>query len=234
MSTLLILSLAPVAIIAFYIYNRDLYDKEPAKLLLRGLLWGALVCFPASSIEKFLVQFNSSPFYEAFVVAGFTEEMLKYLALYFLIWKNEEFNEKFDGIVYGVYVALGFAGLENILYVMEGGLGTAITRAVTAVPAHAIFGLTMGYYFGMAKFDETNRTSYIIKSIIFPIILHGLYDYCLMTSYTWLTALFIPYVIFLWIHAFKKLKSVEQAPLDENEDEDDNYNYRGQKWIIKP
>ena len=145
MSTLLILSLAPVAVIAFYIYNRDLYDKEPVKLLLRGLLWGALVCFPASSIEKFLVQFNSSPFYEAFVVAGFTEEMLKYLALYFLIWKNEEFNEKFDGIVYGVYVALGFAGLENILYVMEGGLGTAITRAVTAVPAHAIFGLTMGY-----------------------------------------------------------------------------------------
>ena len=91
--------------------------------------------------------------YTAFVVAGFTEELMKYLAFYFFFWQERNFNEKFDGIIYAVYISLGFAAVENILYVFSGGMGVGFVRAFTAVPAHALFGISMGYYFGLARFD---------------------------------------------------------------------------------
>ena len=91
--------------------------------------------------------------YTAFIVAALTEEGMKFLAFYFFFWKNRNFNERFDGIVYAVYISLGFAGIENILYVFTGGYSVGVIRALTAVPAHALFGIVMGYYFGMAKFN---------------------------------------------------------------------------------
>ena len=120
---LLILSLAPVLIIAGYIYFRDKYEKEPIKLLLFALLAGGLTVIPILFVERFLDSFTDSfygllsPAWNAFVVAAFTEELFKFIALYLLIWKSAEFNEKFDGIVYDVFVSLGFAAVENVLYV---------------------------------------------------------------------------------------------------------------------
>lgn len=211
---LLILSLAPVVMIAGYIYFRDKYEKEPIRLLLLALLAGAISVIPILLVEGFLAKFtNSFPgllaaAWKAFVVAAFSEELFKYIALYLLIWRSREFNEKFDGIVYASYVSLGFAAVENVLYVTGGGVQTGIMRAITAVPAHAIFGITMGFYFGMAKFYQKHRAELKAKALVYPIVLHGIYDFILFTGIRWLTIVFVGFVIFLYFSGFKRMKTL--------------------------
>jgi len=118
---LLILALAPVFVIALYVYYRDKYEREPIWLLLKALGLGCLITVPVIFVERFLsaqmpeLSHTGTAFYDAFLVAGFTEELFKYLAFIFLIWTNKNFNEKFDCIVYAVFISLGFAGIENIL-----------------------------------------------------------------------------------------------------------------------
>lgn len=214
---ILLASLAPVFIILFYIYFRDKYDKEPLGMLLKALLGGILIILPVIFVERHLS--SLSPFagkvgaaaWHAFAVAGFTEEVFKYLALYLLIWKSPSFNEKFDGIVYAVFVSLGFAAVENVMYVMEGGLQTAAIRAITAVPAHAIFGVTMGYYLGIAHMYEELRKQYLLRAIAIPVLLHGIYDFILMVEIGWLLILFIPYVVLLYVMGIKKMKALSNA-----------------------
>ena len=228
---LLIISLAPVIIIAAYIYFRDKYEKEPFRLLLFALIAGALTVIPVLFLERFLDQFTVNFYgllaaaWKAFVVAAFSEELFKYIALYLLIWRSPEFNEKFDGIVYAVYVSLGFAGVENVLYVMEGGFSTGIMRAVTAVPAHAIFGITMGFYFGLAKFYEKERGSLKRKALLYPILLHGIYDFILFTGIAWLTIVFIGFVVFLYISGLRRMKELSKQSIYKTD-----YNLLNQKF----
>ena len=224
---ILLASLAPVFIILFYIYFRDKYEKEPLSLLIKSVVAGILVVLPVIFVERLLLGLMP-PFgkvaaaaYHAFVVAGSTEEVFKFLALYLLIWKSPSFNEKFDGIVYAVFVSLGFAAVENIMYVMDGGVQTALIRAFTAVPAHALFGVTMGYYLGIAHMYDELRKPYLRKALLIPILLHGIYDFILMVEVGWLLALFVPYVIGLYIMGMRKLKVLSDAsifkPLTEEE-----------------
>jgi len=217
--SLLVLSLAPVLIIAGYIYFRDKYEKEPIKLLFFALLAGGLTVIPILFVEQFLSRFTvlfsglAAPAWTAFVVAAFSEELFKFIALYLLIWKSREFNEKFDGIVYAVYISLGFAAVENVMYVMDGGLSSGIMRAVTAVPAHAIFGITMGFYFGLAKFYEKQRSILKFKALAYPILLHGIYDFIIMTGIQWLTIVFFAFVVFLYIFGLKKVKHLSDQSI---------------------
>lgn len=216
---LIILSLAPVLIIAGYIYFRDKYEKEPIKLLIFALLAGAIIVIPILFVEQFLDSFTdffpglTSAAWNAFVVAAFSEELFKYIALYLLIWKSPEFNEKFDGIVYAVFISLGFAAVENVMYVLEGGIRTGMMRAITAVPAHAIFGVTMGFYFGLAKFYKKERKTLKMKALFFPILLHGIYDFILMTGIEWLTGVFFLFVIFLYVFALKRIKRLSDQSI---------------------
>ena len=208
---ILFISLAPVFIILFYVYSRDKYEREPWKMLLKALLIGGLVSVPTVFIEMFLSSFAPEPkisnaAYTAFVVAGFTEESLKYLAFILIIWNSKHFNEKFDGIVYAVFISLGFAGIENIIYVSEGNSTVGIFRALTAVPAHALFGVTMGYYFGLARFFPDHRKLYLMYAYLIPIALHGFYNFCLMSEHYLFLILFIPFVAYLWITGFRKMK----------------------------
>jgi RsiW-degrading membrane proteinase PrsW (M82 family) len=210
-------AIAPVFIIALYIYFRDKYEKEPLLLLAKALAFGMLTVIPILFVERFLMGIMpplgrvGSAAYQAFIVAGGTEELLKFLALYLLIWKSPNFNEQFDGIVYAVYVSLGFAAVENVMYVMDGGFETAALRALTAVPAHAIFGITMGYFFGIARRYEELRKGYLRRALLIPIVIHGIYDFILMVGIPWLLTLFIPYVIYLYIAGGKKLKILSEA-----------------------
>lgn len=209
---LIILSLAPVFIIAGYVYFRDKYEKEPLRLLISALVLGALTVIPILFVEQFLDQFTDlfpgllAAAWKAFAVAGFTEELFKYAALYLLIWKSPEFNDKFDGIVYAVFVSLGFAAVENVMYVLGSGFSTGIGRAVTAVPAHAIFGITMGFYFGMARFYPKERHQLKRKALLFPILLHGIYNFILFTGYQWLTIVFLGFLGFLYFSGFRRIK----------------------------
>ncbi len=216
---LLILSLAPVFIIAGYIYFRDKYEREPIGLLLLSLFFGALTVIPVLFLEGFLSGFSGlfsglgKAAWNAFVVAAFSEELFKYIALYLLIWKRKEFNDKLDGIVYAVFISLGFAAVENVLYVMGNGFSTGITRAITAVPAHAIFGITMGFYFGMAKFYEKKRYQLKQKALLYPIILHGIYDFILFTGIEWLTLVFLGFLVFLYISGLKRIKQLSDQSI---------------------
>ena len=216
---ILFISLAPVFIIAFYIYFRDKYEKEPIKLLLKSIIGGAIIVFPVFFLEKFLgrfsenMQFYENAAYTAFIIAAFSEELFKFAALFFLIWRNPNFNEKFDGIVYAAFVSLGFAAIENIFYVTNYGINVGYTRAFTAVPAHALFGVTMGYYFGLAKFYPQKRSYYMALSLLIPIILHGIYDFILMAQFEFYLFLFIPFIIYLWRSGLKKMKELSDLSI---------------------
>jgi len=223
----LLAAIAPVFIIAFYIYFRDKYEKEPLLMLAKALALGMIAVIPILFVERFLMSVMpdmgrvGNAAYQAFVVAGGTEEFFKYLALYLLIWKSPHFNEQFDGIVYAVFVSLGFATVENIMYVTEGGMQTAVMRAITAVPAHAIFGITMGYYFGIARRYSEVRKEYILRALWVPILLHGIYDFILMVEVSWLLLVFIPYVVYLYIAGGKKMKTLSEASIFKPEPHED-------------
>jgi RsiW-degrading membrane proteinase PrsW (M82 family) len=225
--SVLLASLAPVFIILFYIYFRDKYEKEPLGLLIKALLLGIVIVIPVIFVERMLMTMMpqsskvAAAAYHAFVVAGSTEELFKFLVLYLLVWKNPNFNEKFDGIVYAVFVSLGFAGVENVLYVMDGGMQTALTRALTAVPAHAIFGITMGYYLGIAHMYKELKGKYLARALLVPILLHGIYDFILMVEIDWLLLLFVPFVITLYIMGIKKMKVLSDTSIFKPLDEED-------------
>lgn len=214
---LLALALAPVFIILFYIYVRDKYEKEPLSLLIKLLIFGGLITIPVIFIERALSNFYGGPGglvdagYRAFIVAGSTEEAFKFIALYWLTWKHTELNERFDGIVYAVFISLGFAAVENILYVYEYGASVGYLRAFTAVPAHAVFGVVMGFYFALARFSRKNQFIFLLLALLIPVCLHGFYDFILMSEHPSLMLLFIPYLIWLLYFARKKMHTSSET-----------------------
>lgn len=216
---LLTIALAPVIILLVYVYFRDKYEKEPIRLLLWGLLVGALLTIPIAMVEfglsaiggGFAGNLYANAAYQSFVVAGFTEELFKFLGLLVIFWRRKEFNELFDGIVYAVFISLGFAAVENVLYVLQHGQGVGLLRAVTAVPAHLLFGVAMGYYFGMARFFPEKRNHMFFKALAVPILLHGFYDFMIFSQHPLMLILFIPYIVYLWYAGLKKMKSLSLA-----------------------
>lgn len=222
----LLASLAPVFIILFYVYFRDKYEKEPLGLLVKAVLMGIVIVLPVIFVERMLLAMMpqvgrvGEAAYHAFVVAGFTEELFKFLALYLLVWKSPSFNEKFDGIVYAVFVSLGFAGVENVIYALDGGIQTAAMRAFTAVPAHAIFGVTMGYYLGIAHMYRELKGKYLGRALLVPILLHGIYDFILMVEVGWLLLFFVPYLAVLYFMAIKKMRLLSDTSIFKPEEEE--------------
>ena len=188
--TILLLAAAtlPSMAIAYWIYLQDEHEKEPKAMLLWAFLCGCASTIPAMIGQTFFKNLeNPDSLFEtaifAFGVVAVTEELSKYLLLRRFIYPKKDFNEPIDGIVYGVMVGLGFATLENLLYIFnaEGhGLSTALGRAFTAVPAHAAFGALMGAYIGLAKFFPEKRTIYTLIGVGLAIFFHGAYDFFLM------------------------------------------------------
>jgi protease PrsW len=221
--SLLFISIAPVVIVALFVYMRDKYEKEPLVSLLKALFTGILIVIPVVYVEKILSSFSdgmsglTSAGYNAFLVASLTEEGFKYLAFILLFWRHKNFNEKFDGIVYSVFIALGFAAIENIFYVYKGGYQIGIMRALTAVPAHALFGTVMGYHFGLARFYPYRRKGQLLLAFIMPFCWHGIYDFMLMGQRPVLMVLFIPVIIFFWINGFKKINRFSDESVFRND-----------------
>jgi RsiW-degrading membrane proteinase PrsW (M82 family) len=221
--TLLTIALAPVFILLVYVYFRDKYEKEPFSLLLKGLFAGAFITIPVIftgwALSRMVVGFSGmqDAAWQSFIVAALTEESFKFMAVLLLFWRHREFNERFDGIVYAVFVSLGFAAVENIMYVYNSGMGTGFIRALTAVPAHALFGISMGYYTGMARFIPEQRRSLLFKAIFYPVLMHGLYNFILLSGHPLLLLVFIPYLIYLWRNGSKKLARLSQQSINDTE-----------------
>lgn len=194
---LLALALAPGVAIALYIYLKDKHEREPIGLLLMSFFYGILSIFVTLLVSWPLeiLTINKEDagelFADAFFKVALVEEFSKFIFIRFILFRNKNFNEPFDGIVYAVMVGMGFATLENIVYVYQYGIATGILRMFTAVPAHACFAILMGYYLGRAKFSKEKNLYFTLLALISATVFHGLYDYFL----------FITFVPGIWIGA---------------------------------
>lgn len=189
---LLLLSLAPGLALFLFFYFRDRYRKEPAGALATTFVLGALVVVPAMAVSFGLQRLTGwSPhtpnllhaFAGAMLVVGLVEESWKFLVVKLYSWNRPEFDEPYDGIMYSITAALGFATLENILYVLSGGFGVGVMRAFLAVPAHAFDGVVMGYFLGEAKFAGTARRANFLSAaaLALAVLAHGVYDFIVFT-----------------------------------------------------
>lgn len=188
---LLLLTVAPVMVIIIYIYFHDKYEKEPTGLLIISFLFGAIISILIVSVlylftgrlipitDEFSVW---QQFIQAFLVVALVEEFSKYIIVKYYAQPKKAFNEPYDGIIYAIMVSMGFACTENIMYVMEGGYETAVLRAFSAVPAHATFGILMGYYMGKAKFSNS-RLKLNMAGLFLAVLFHGAYDFFLFIRF---------------------------------------------------
>jgi protease PrsW len=184
------LALAPGAAIVLYIYLKDKHEREPLGLLLISFLYGGLsaimtlfISWPVEALIILRPDDAVHQFVNAFFKVALIEEFSKFFFVRFILFNNRNFNEPFDGIVYAVMVSMGFATLENVLYVYQFGLTTGILRMFTAVPAHATFAIIMGFFLGKAKFSHRKVLYYSIMALAAATLFHGSYDYFLFISF---------------------------------------------------
>lgn len=218
------ISILPVFLIGMFIYKKD-KNKEPTKLLIKLFLGGMGSCFLVTIIS-IILELIFSIFaadtknlnlielaIHVFIGVALVEEFCKWLVAYKISYNDKNFDEFYDAIVYCIFVSLGFACLENLLYVYQYGIVTGIIRALLAVPGHACNGMFMGYYLGLSKIGALNnrkdiKTKNIILSILIPTITHGIYDYCLFSERTIFIILFFIFVIFVYVYVIKKIKKI--------------------------
>jgi RsiW-degrading membrane proteinase PrsW (M82 family) len=226
MLSLLALSLAPGVAIIFYIYSKDKYDREPFENLFISFLLGVVGTVPASIIQRnlqpeldrFVPVFSLTYYFLwAFILVAFSEEGCKYLALRLYSYRRKAFNEPFDGIVYSVMVSMGFATLENVLYVFQHGFATGVLRMFLSVPAHACFGVLMGYHTGLARFDPAKAHFHLWKGVLLAVFFHGSFDFFLflqnnpkVTRYVSEALLVTSALVSYWIAIRLSLRAIKQ------------------------
>ena len=215
MATLLITILPSLLIVLFFVKS-DRFP-EPTSQIIKIFMYGIFLCIPAFLINTELGNLYantgiSEALISSFLSAAPVEEVLKFTVLYSLVYKMKDFNEPIDGIVYGVSVSLGFATLENIyyVYVLSDYFGTtsqglAILRSFSAIPAHGIFGATMGYFF--MKYTFIKKENNLALCMIVPILLHGAYNY--FASSIFIISLLI--VIISWIILLKNFSRLKKS-----------------------
>jgi len=249
-------ALLPAIVLCIYTFKKDRVEKEPIGLLLRLFLFGALSVFPAALIESGVidgidamfrqsfitmpdgsVEMNTGTFYvynfiKYFIGVALVEEGVKFCVLVWVTKKTKEFNSLFDGLIYAIFVSLGFAALENVFYVLDYGWINAIQRAILSVPGHMFFSVLMGYYYSewhitqkaKAMEQQLKQDGYIKKSapefsvarsrvlcFLMPILAHGFYDYCCTLGDTWSMSMFYIFIAFLYWYCFKKIRLMSRA-----------------------
>ena len=216
-SNLMALAIIPGLLIIIYVYRKDKVEKEPLGLIIKIILFGVISCFAAAYLEMFESQFlpqypQGSLEYAvttSFCMAAFVEEIVKFLAMKLGSWKYAGFNYRFDGIVYGVSAAVGFAVYENINYVAMYGFQTAIVRAFTAIPLHAFCGVFMGVFYSYTKKAAIQGKSgfkSFILSLIVPMLIHGIYDTLAFLGTEEATYALLGFVVLLYIAAIRTIK----------------------------
>lgn len=222
---ILIAALAPIAVLAYYIYRKDKSRPEPLSELAKAFAFGVLSIFVSFCIST---PFGMLGLYSqeatdaidgirlAFFGAAIPEEVAKLFMLWLLLRRSRHFDEKMDGIVYAVCVSLGFAALENVGYLITNAdifLQVGISRAIFAVPGHFCFGVLMGYYYSLAKFSPVNNSRYKALTLIAPILVHGIYDAILFVADVTpilsgiLSLLFYAFCFLMWRRASKSIKA---------------------------
>ena len=247
-------ALLPAIVLGVYVFQKDRVEKEPMGLLLILILLGCAICYPVAELEsvfssllfkifapfgkvvngKLLLSGTTYKLYHAckyFIGVALIEEGAKFLAMYFATHKNKNFNSLFDGLVYAVFVSLGFAALENVLYVRQYGWMNALMRGILAVPGHTFFGVLMGYYYSLWHMYEKagerelqmkqaglagnlqktfSGKRYLALSLLIPTLAHGMYDFSCTSNSMLATLAFYAFILFLYIYCFSKIKNVSR------------------------
>ena len=213
-------ALLPAWLLLRYVYRHDTIEKEPTNLLVTLLLMGCLAALCSGVLEAIadyllrIVVAPGSPIYVillAFLVVAAVEEGTKLFFLKLRSWKHPAFNYRFDGLVYAVFVSLGFAALENVQYVNTFGLSVALPRALLAVPGHLSFSIFMGVYYGQARLqknlgDDAGARRSLRKGYLIAVFLHGFYDACAMLGTELASIIFLVFVVLMFCLAFRALK----------------------------
>tara|TARA_B100000900_G_C20595114_1_gene723094 strand:- start:2013 stop:2693 length:681 start_codon:yes stop_codon:yes gene_type:complete len=223
---LFFLAASPPLFIIYKIYQLDKYEKEPIRPIILTFVFGISTVLPILFVatvrdlfygNNFIEKIELSIFLYALIGVALLEEIFKYLVLKKYCLKLKEFNEPMDGIVYGVVVSMGFAFAENLMYVFiyanDYALSVAILRMFSAIPAHALMGVFMGYYIGKAKFSiKQEKNILLFKSLFGAVLLHGLYDYFLMSNLNISLFAFISLLISFYIAKKAIRESQESSP----------------------
>ncbi len=220
---LFIAAIAPAIFIMFIVYKYDTI-KEPLSMLVKAFFGGVLsilialaIAIPLDQLTGFIPSGFLQSFYEAVLCAAIPEEFAKWIIFYWLISKAKDFDQYYDGILYAIFISMGFALVENILYVIPTGFGVAISRSILSVPGHMLFAIPMGYYLSHSRFESGASAKYhIFLSLAIPILLHGTFDFILMYSSAkdelnpglagFLMLAFVIFDIFMWRFGLRKLK----------------------------
>lgn len=216
---LLILAVLPSIVLGWFIYKKDKFGKEPVELLIKLFIGGVGAIALTLIFSKFAV--GISPLLDSskskneieliwgvFIGIALIEEFSKWFFLKTRTWKHKEFDHIYDAIVYAVFVTLGFATLENIMYIFDSkSLQIAILRAVVSVPGHVFDAILMGAFYGEAKRNKVNKNNSkvminLFLSILIPTICHGYFDYLLYLKSPRALFLFFPYVGILYVICF--------------------------------
>ena len=222
----LLITVLPAFIILFYFIISDKF-KEPKRIIIEVFLLGVASTIPAGYLNNFILETfsNNDPVNDSlltgFFAGGLTEEILKFLILYYFVLRKHEFNEPMDGIVYGVAASLGFATYENISYVFYqaeslgfSSLDVAIIRAFTAVPMHGLNGCVMGFYFGLYAF--MGQRKYLGYALVVPYLFHGTYNFLVGLSNWYILVLIVLLIMAYNLH--KQLKYLQKNKLKEHEE----------------
>ncbi len=248
-------ALLPAVVLCVYVFKKDRVEKEPIGLLLLLLALGVLSCFPAAEAEKvvggvisgFFARFAKVDnhiiylpsgifyiynFFKYFIGVALIEEGIKWIILKITTMRHKEFNCLFDGMIYAIFVSLGFAAFENVLYVTQYGWMNALTRGVLSVPGHMFFAVMMGWHYSIWNIvkqahDEEARLksqgvideykeSFNYKksarlSIIIPVLAHGFYDFCCTIDSVVATVIFSVFIVFMYKHCFGKISEMSEA-----------------------
>jgi RsiW-degrading membrane proteinase PrsW (M82 family) len=223
----LVAAAAPSLFLLAFFYLKDSYEREPLLHLLTAFALGIYAMIAARGMattaeswvdpDWLLLGGEPARLFDAFVLSGFIEEFAKWVVLMAAVYHWDEFDEPLDGVVYGAAVALGFATLENVLFVARLGLGVAWQRALFAVPAHALFGATMGYYAGRAKFAGGQGASATalwrarVLGLAAPVGFHGLYDYALhhgLGTRIWVLISLLS--VALWVFVLRRVQRAQR------------------------
>ena len=227
-----IAAITPAVLLTYWIVWQDSYKAEPLSWLLRGVAYGgfavAVLLLAGHALDSFLPGEDDEmtsildAFNTAFFCAAIPEECIKLLMLWLLLRKNPHFDERFDGIVYSVCVGMGFAGAENVLYLLgeDRWVQIGMARALMAVPGHFLDAVLMGYFYSLAHFQKEHQLRNRLLTLIAPVMAHGIYDFVLMSSnlvpeYAVILMVVVVYGLnFLREYCSKLIKEHRQSDID--------------------
>ena len=222
MEMILVAGLLPCVVLLFYIYRKDTVEKEPVGLLIKLLLLGCLSTIPAIILEMIgsyilsaigLTEWSTLYYLiENFLIIAVAEEASKRYMLRKGSWNDPAFNYVFDGVVYAVFVSLGFAGLENVGYIAGFGMEVAVIRGLAAIPLHAICGVFMGHFYGLhkaySKYGYAKEAAANKKlSLLVPVLIHGFYDFCASVQSETMSYVWLGFVIVMDVIAFIQIRN---------------------------